>query len=56
MGRDLSLVCSNPFFVGDKIKIIIDSDITPWIGTIKFSIRDSKLYVFDEKSEERIAI
>ncbi|MCI7220706.1 MAG: ABC transporter ATP-binding protein [Candidatus Enterosoma sp.] len=56
MGRDLSLVCSSPFFVGDKIKIIIDSDITPWIGTIKFSIRDSKLYVFDEKSEERIAI
>ncbi len=53
-GRDLSLVCSSPYFEGDKLKIIIDSDIEATTGPIKFGLRPNKVYVFDEKSEERI--
>ena len=56
MGRDLSLICSSPFLVSGKIKIIIDSDLKPEIGKIKFSIRPTKLYVFDGETEERITI
>ena len=56
MGRDLSLICSSPFLVSGKIKIIIDSDLKPAIGQIKFFIRPTKLYVFDEETEERIII
>lgn len=56
MGRDLSLVCSSQFLVSGKIKIIIDSDLKPVVGKTKFSIRPTKLYVFDGESEERIAI
>ena len=53
-GRDLSLVCSSPYFVGNKLKIIIDSDINATTGKIKFGLRTNKIYVFDEKTEERI--
>lgn len=53
-GRDLSLVCSSPYFVGNKLKIIIDSDIDAKIGKIKFGLRPNKVYVFDGKTEERI--
>ena len=54
MGRDLTLICSNPFFVGDKIKIIVDSDLNPQVGNIKFALRSNKVFVFDGESEERI--
>lgn len=54
MGRDLSLICSSPFLVGDKIKIIIDSDLNPQIGNIKFALRKNKVFIFDGKTEERI--
>ncbi len=54
MGRDLTLICSNPFFVGDKIKIIVDSDLNPQVGDIKFALRSTKVFVFDGESEERI--
>ncbi len=53
-GRDLSLVCSSPYFEGDKLKIIIDSDIEAAPGPIKFGLRPNKVYVFDQNTEERI--
>ncbi len=53
-GRDLSLVCSSPYFVGSRLKIIIDSDINAKPGKIKFGLRPNKVYVFDGKTEERI--
>ncbi len=53
-GRDLSLVCSSPYFIGSKLKIIIDSDINAKPGKIKFGLRPNKVYVFDGKTEERI--
>ena len=54
MGRDLSLICSSPWLVGDKIKIIVDSDLDVKVGEIKFALRYNKVFVFDGKTEERI--
>lgn len=55
MGRDLSLICSHPNHNGDeKIKIIIDSDLNPTTGPIKFGIRPTKIFLFDKETEKRI--
>ena len=54
MGRDLSLVCSSPYLIGDRIKIIIDSDIDAKPGSIKFGVRPTKIFVFDHNTQERI--
>lgn len=55
MGRDLSLICSSPYHVGDeKIKLIIDSDLKPTVGDIKFAIRPTKVFLFDGQTEKRI--
>jgi multiple sugar transport system ATP-binding protein len=54
MGRDLSLICSSPYLIGDKIKIIIDSDLKVAPGIIRFAVRPTKIFVFDAKTEERI--
>lgn len=54
MGRDLTLICSNPFCTTEKIKIIVDSDLKPQVGKIKFALRPTKVFVFDGETEERI--
>jgi multiple sugar transport system ATP-binding protein len=54
MGRDISLVCSHPDFIGEKIKIIVDSDIKVSLGEVKFGLRPNKVFLFDGKTEERI--
>lgn len=57
MGRDLSLICSSSYHVGDeKIKLIIDSDLKPTIGDIKFAIRPTKIFLFDGETEKRIEV
>ncbi|MFA6625063.1 MAG: ABC transporter ATP-binding protein [Bacilli bacterium] len=54
MGRDISLVCSCPQFIGEQIKIIIDSDIQVSLGKIRFGLRTNKVFLFDSKTEERV--
>ena len=54
MGRDMSLVCESKHFIGEQIKIIIDSDIKAHIGLNRFAMKASKIFVFDGKSEQRI--
>ena len=54
MGRDMTLICQNPNFIGQDIKIIIDSDTKINLGINKFGIKLSKLYIFDSASEKRI--
>lgn len=56
MGRDTSLVCNHPCFIGDKIKIIISSDLDVKPGKIKVGIKESKMFIFDGETEERIYI
>ncbi len=54
MGRDMSLIAKHPSYIGDEIKMIIDSDIACKIGKMKFGIRPNKIFVFDHDSETRI--
>ena len=54
MGRDLSLVCTNPNLVGAEAKVIIDSLIKVNIGETKVGIKPQKIFVFDGQTEERI--
>ena len=54
MGRDLSLVCTNPNLVTPDAKVIIDSLIKVNVGEIKVGIKPQKIFVFDGKTEERI--
>jgi len=57
MGRDLSLLCSSNYHVGEeKIKLIIDSDLKPTIGDMKFALRPTKVFLFDGETEERIEV
>lgn len=54
MGRDMSIVASNPHFLGESIKGIIDSEINVPLGDNKVGIRPSKIFVFDGETEKRI--
>ena len=53
-GRDLTLVCSSPEAESESLKAIIDSDLDASVGTVKFGVRKSKLYLFEKASGKRI--
>ncbi len=53
-GRDKSLVAMHESFLGEQIKVIIDSDIPVSVGDVSLSIRKNKIFLFDYESEERI--
>ncbi len=54
MGRDMSLVAKHDKFLGEDIKVIVDSDIKAKVGIMKFALRPNKVFVFDGETEERI--
>ena len=54
MGRDISFVGSHPDFLGDKIKIIADSDVRVNVGQATFGLRMNKVFLFDGVTEARI--
>ncbi len=53
-GRDLCLYCSHPQMEGEKIKLVVDSDLRVEPGTIKFALRRSKIYLFSASDGKRI--
>ena len=53
-GRDLCLICSHEAMEGDKLKLIVDSDLEVSEGKIKFALRKNKVFLFDKETEERI--
>ncbi len=53
-GRDKSLVGTHHDFIGEQIKVIIDSDVPVSLGDVSLSIRKNKMFLFDYESEERI--
>lgn len=53
-GRDKSLVGTHHDFIGEQIKVIIDSDVPVSVGDVSLSIRKNKMFLFDHESEERI--
>lgn len=56
-GKDTSLICSHPNFVGEEdLKVLVDSDYEVSTGVNKFSVRPSKIFVFDGESETRIQL
>ena len=56
MGRDISVVCDNPFFSGENFRAIVDSDDLPLLTgtTVRFDLKPGKVFAFREDSGERI--
>ena len=56
MGRDTSVVSTHPAMTGVSIRSIIASEDRPdpEKGTIRFTLKPSKVHLFDEVTEERI--
>ena len=56
MGRDVSVVCSHALSQNTKVRAIISADKKVDVSgsEIRFKLSDSKLFVFDRKTEERI--
>ena len=57
MGRDISIVCTNEKCTAPAIRAIISSENTMNITgeAIRFDLKKNKVFVFDKKTEERIA-
>ena len=55
-GRDLCLVCTHKAMEGNKLKLVVDSDLEVSEGPIKFALRKNKVFIFDKNSEERIPL
>ena len=56
MGRDISVVCSHPFFTGESFRAIVDSDDLPKLSgtTVQFALKPSKVFAFREDNGARI--
>ena len=56
MGRDVSVVCSNPKMTGRNIRAIIPSEnrVDPTAAKVRFSLKPYKVHVFDKESEARL--
>ena len=56
MGRDTSVVCDHPHFIGENFRAIIDSgDLSKLTGTsVRFTLKPSKVFVFREDTGARI--
>ena len=58
MGRDTSVVASHEAFIGEEIRAIVDSEtnVDPYAETVSFTLRPSKVHIFDKETEERIIL
>lgn len=56
MGRDTSVVASHPAAESDTVRAIVsaENEIDPASGTVSFSIKRNKLFIFDIDNEENI--
>ena len=56
MGRDVSVVSTHPAAVSDVIRSIVASDqkIDLGAGTVQFSLKPNKVFLFHKETEERI--
>ncbi len=55
MGRDISIVSTNPNSHNSSVRAIIDAEHTPTspIGTVSFDLKPNKVFVFDKKTTIR---
>ncbi len=58
MGRDTSVIATNPEFLGENIRAIIPSEekVEPVNGKVRFSLKPFKVRIFDMETEERIKV
>ena len=58
MGRDISVVCTHTASENSNIRAIISADnkVDTSSQTVRFSVKENKVFVFDKKTEERLAI
>ena len=58
MGRDISLIVSNPDFIGEKIRAIIsaEDEIKTFDGKVRFRLKPRKVFLFDGDTKERIRL
>ncbi len=56
MGRDTSVVCTHPSMDGEQVRAIIPSDglIKKNDAQVRFSLKPSKVHIFDKESELRL--
>ncbi|MBO7354534.1 MAG: ABC transporter ATP-binding protein, partial [Lachnospiraceae bacterium] len=56
MGRDSSVIAENDAFIGQTIRAIISSEtkVDTSKSDIRFTLKPSKVYLFDRSTEERI--
>ena len=56
MGRDVSVVSENPASQNPVVRSIIDADnkVNITAGTVSFSVKPHKTFIFDKNTEERI--
>ncbi len=56
MGRDVSVVCAHPAFVGTTLRAIIDADDRGKVGgeNVRFRLKPHKTLLFDRETERRL--
>ena len=56
MGRDVSVVSTHPAMLSATVRSIVDADykIDKRVGTIKYTLKPHKVFLFDRETEERI--
>lgn len=56
MGRDTSVVCEHPCFIGSNFRAIIDAEDICQVkdGQIRFRLRKNKVFLFDSQTGSRI--
>ena len=56
MGRDTSMVCRHPAFLGDSFRAIVDAEDICHVqdGVIRFALKPGKVFLFNKATGERI--
>ena len=58
MGRDTSIICSNPAFTGTQIRAIVSSEekVDTEKKRVCFDLKPNKVLIFDAETEERLRV
>lgn len=55
MGRDISIISTNPACEKPSIRTIVDADVQiPTSGIVKFNIKPNKIFLFNKETEVRL--
>ena len=54
MGRDVSIVSTHPASLNPVIRSIVDADYKVGVGTVAYSLKPHKVFLFNHETDERI--